>query len=44
MPFGGQEVTRVYRRIAYEFKLSNQVLGLQRKGTRSWPIEDLIRG
>lgn len=31
----GQEVTRVYTRIAYEFKLLNQVSGLQRKQTRS---------
>ena len=42
MLFGGQEVTRVYMRIAYEFKLLNEVLGLQCKRTRS--IADFIRG
>ena len=37
--FGGQKVTRVYTRIEYEssmkFNLLYQVLGLQRKQTRS---------
>ena len=31
----GREVTRVDTRIAYEFNLLNQLLGLQRKQTRS---------
>ena len=44
MLLGGPEVTRVYTQIAYEFKLLNQVLGLQRKRTRSKYIADLVRG
>ena len=42
MQFGGQEGTRAYTRIAYEFNLLNQDIGLQRKQTRS--LADYIRG